>query len=352
MRARFPSSSAMLAMAVLLWACGSPTESGPAATPTTRYEVPEQTSDGWRTASAESTGMALERLEALLARVDGTFNHRIHSLLIVRHGRLVLEEYWPGWDLAPGTRDPIHREFDRETLHYVASVSKSITSMLAGIAIEEGAIGSVDDALFSFFPDYAELTDAAKAGVTLRTMLAFSSGLYWNEFEFGFDHPQDSHNQMFGAEDPIRYLLGREMVGQPGAAFLYNSGDTNLVGEIVRRATSSETLMDFLDQRLFGPLGINWWLGRSGCLRVPPVGSGRGLHPRWFLRGDAPGCQRPHSGLRLAGDYGLRFRGCSRAMHACLHLRPIQHAAGGNGPLQTWPGTSPGRLTPWSGPKA
>lgn len=64
----------------------------------------------------------------LTDRIARTEGHLLHSLVIVRDQKLVFEEYWPGVDLEPGTLNPVTRDFDRETLHYVASVSKSITS--------------------------------------------------------------------------------------------------------------------------------------------------------------------------------------------------------------------------------
>jgi CubicO group peptidase (beta-lactamase class C family) len=81
----------------------------------------------------------------LLDLISNTDNHMIHSLLIVKDQKLVFEEYWPGVDLEPGTLSPVARNFDRTTLHYVASVSKSITSALVGIALDQGLIGSVED---------------------------------------------------------------------------------------------------------------------------------------------------------------------------------------------------------------
>jgi CubicO group peptidase (beta-lactamase class C family) len=244
------------ALAALSLACESPAASVQENDPVSLYEIPEQAGDGWPTASAETVGLSIEALDRLTQRISTTPRHQIHGILIARHGQLVFENYWPGWDLTPGTRTTAFREFDRTTRHYAASVSKSITSIVTGIAVEDGSIESVDATLFSFFPDYAHLESEAKSRMTVGTLLSFSSGLDWNEFVYGFDDPRDSHFQMFRAEDPLGFLLGREVVAEPGTTFIYNSGDTNLLGEIVRRATSSGSFLDFLDARLFGPLGI------------------------------------------------------------------------------------------------
>ena len=243
---------------------------------------PPQTDDGWITASVDQVGMDPRPLVDLLDLVAGTENHLLHSLLIVRRQRLVFEQYWPGVDLDPATLNPVERDFDRTTLHYVASVSKSITSALVGIAIAQGHIGGVQDRLFSYYPEYAGLRTDANGRITLEHLLAFSSGYDWNEFLYDFGDTRDSHNQMFAASNPIEYLLGRPMVSEPGATFRYNSGDTNLLGEIVRRTTGSATLVDYAEQYLFAPLGITSyaWVRFTRAPAVTFASGGASLRPR------------------------------------------------------------------------
>jgi CubicO group peptidase (beta-lactamase class C family) len=218
--------------------------------------IPLQEQDGWETASLESVGLDPDPFRALLTLIDRTQDHFIHGILVVRNDRLVFEEYWPGVDMEDIGLNPVQRPFGYNTLHYVASVSKSITSALVGIALDRGLLGSVDDPLFWYFPEYGELKTVENEAVTLRHLLSFSSGFDWNEHVYGFDDPRDSHFQMFATEDPVRMLLSRPMVRAPGAAFHYNSGDTNLLGEIVRRESGAETLVAFAHEVLFGPLQI------------------------------------------------------------------------------------------------
>ncbi|MBT8396166.1 MAG: beta-lactamase family protein [Gemmatimonadetes bacterium] len=232
-------------------ACDSPT--GPEAD----LRRPKQTADGWTTASLSSVAMDADRVGNLLELIDATENHLIHSLLIAKDGRLVFEHYWSGVDLRPEDLVPVQTEFDRNTLHYVASVSKSVTSALAGIALDRGVVGSVEHLVFDFFPEHEDLRVGEAASVTLEHVLSFTSGFHWNEFVYGFDDPRDSHNMMFASTDPIRHLLGRPMDSEPGELFNYNSGDTNLVGEIVRRESGTSTLMAFSEEALFDPLQID-----------------------------------------------------------------------------------------------
>jgi CubicO group peptidase (beta-lactamase class C family) len=221
-------------------------------------------------------------LEDLLEMISGTPDHRLHSLLIVRNGKLVFEEYWPGTDLLPGSLEPVGRYFDRETLHYVASVSKSLTSALVGIARDRGLLDSVDMPVFEFFPEHASLENDANGNITLRHLLSFTSGYDWNEFVYGFGDPRDSHYQMFNTADPLGYLLARAVTTEPGAVFHYNSGDTNLMGEVVRRVTSSSTLVEFADANLFQPLGIeNYdWIRLPLDNVVTFASGGASLRPR------------------------------------------------------------------------
>jgi CubicO group peptidase (beta-lactamase class C family) len=243
---------------------------------------PRQTSDGWVTASVEAVGMDPAPLQALLDLISTTDNHLIHSILIVKDGKLVFEEYWPGTDLTPYSLAPVGRDFDRHTLHYVASVSKSITSALMGIASDQSLVGSIQEPVFSFFPEYEDLRGDENSQITLQHLLSFSSGYDWNEFVYGFDDPRDSHNQMFAAPDPMAFLLGRPVLTPPGSVFHYNSGDTNILGEIVRRASSSETLVAFADRYLFQPLGIVDfdWMRFPLAQEVTFASGGASLRPR------------------------------------------------------------------------
>jgi len=249
--------------------------------PANGIEPPARTGDGWETATLEQVGMDARPLLDLLGVIAGTDDHLIHGLVIARHGKLVLERYWPGVDLEPATLEPVPTAFDRETLHYVASVSKSLTSALAGIAWDRGLISDVADSLFAYFPEYGHLRTDDNGPIAVEHLLSFTSGYEWNEFVYGFDDPRDSHNQMFRTGDPIGFLLARPVTTEPGSVFHYNSGDTNLLGEIVRRAAAS-TLVDFAEQHLFQPLGIATytWIRFSLAPAVTFASGGASLRPR------------------------------------------------------------------------
>ena len=143
-------------------------------------------------------------------------------------------------------------------------------------------IGGVDDLLFAYFPEYTHLRREDNGQIALGHLLSFSSGYDWNEFVYGFDDPRDSHYQMFNTGDPLGYLLARPMTSDPGTEFHYNSGDTNLLGEIVRRSSASGTLVDFADLYLFDPLSIDTydWTSFPRATEVTFASGGASLRPR------------------------------------------------------------------------
>lgn len=250
----FSRSLAAITVALLVSGCDDIVETGVEYT----YESPQQTSDGWDTAALEEVGMDtvpfIELMNELLRRND----NNVQGILVARGEKLVFEEYFAGEDLDLSNLSDgiafIYREFDRTTLHCLASDSKTVTSVLLGIAIDQGLIAGTAETMFSFFSDYSNLSDPSKSQITLDNMLAMASGLPWNE-DYPFDDLRNDLTAMVFSEDPIAYVLSKSTVAAPGAQFIYNSGTTNLLGEVVRRA-SDVTLWEFAEQHLFDPLGI------------------------------------------------------------------------------------------------
>jgi CubicO group peptidase (beta-lactamase class C family) len=230
-----------------------PAACGPAPTST----IPPQTGDGWQTAAPAEVGLDATKLEEAAARIrDGTYQN-VHSLLVVKDGKLVFEEYFRGyrWSYSGDRFRGDLVDFDRETAHNLASVTKSFTSALVGIALDQGFIGGVNDRVFDFFPEYAHLQDGVKERITLEHLLTMTSGLAWNEMELPYDDTRNDLIQLFYVSDPIEYILAKPMVAEPGTDWYYSGGNTNLLGEAIRQATGQR--MDaFAAQYLFAPLGI------------------------------------------------------------------------------------------------
>jgi CubicO group peptidase (beta-lactamase class C family) len=289
---RRPAAIAAIAGIAALAACGdSPTDprTGPDPFPPAPddtlpyvYAVPERTGDGWETASLADVGLSESRLGRLIDLIRTGVYPRVHALLIVRDGRLVLEEYFNGLDFEAAVGDSIvgtWTAFDRDTPHNLASVTKSVTSTLVGIAIDRGLIASVDTAAYDFFPEHADLRDARKDSITLRHLLTMTSGLDWDEASHPYGDPRNDINALFSQSDPIRYILAKPAVDPPGTRWIYDGGGTNILGDVVRR-TSGMSLEQFADTHLFGPLGI---AQRAWVRLAPPVTYASGdlrLRPR------------------------------------------------------------------------
>jgi CubicO group peptidase (beta-lactamase class C family) len=198
----------------------------------------------------------------------------IRSLLVQRHGVLVAEEYFHG-----GAAD---------SLEQVWSVTKSVTSILIGMALEQGSLTSLDQTLAEFLTPIVDSLPQDKGRITLRQLLTMSSGLDWHEMDGG-----DEYNRWVTSGDMLQYVIDRPWVSAPGETFLYNTGGTHLLSAVFTVATGA-TELDFARQHLFGPLGItqsDWWTDERGYST-----GGMGLHLRardmvklgeLFLRGGA-----------------------------------------------------------------
>jgi CubicO group peptidase (beta-lactamase class C family)/penicillin V acylase-like amidase (Ntn superfamily) len=229
----------------------------PFCAPAQPYRVPEQTDDGWRTASLDEVGIDEKKVrEAINCIHDNTYEN-IHSILIVKDGKLVFEEYFSGYTW--GYDDDQYQgelvDFGIDTTHNLASVTKSFTSALVGIAIDRGFIRRIDEKVFAFFPEYANLNDERKDKITLEHLLTMTSGLEWNEMELPYSNTNNDLVQLFIVPDPIEYILAKPVVSEPGTAWYYSGGNTNLLGEVIREATGLR-MDDFAAEYLFTPLGI------------------------------------------------------------------------------------------------
>ncbi|HUY38166.1 MAG TPA: serine hydrolase [Candidatus Binataceae bacterium] len=202
----------------------------------------------------------------------------MHAVLVARHGKLVFEHYFTGADERLGR--PVGQvAFGPETRHDERSMTKSVTDLIVGIAIDRGWIKSVDQSVMSFFPEYADLLTPEKNRITLRNLLTMSSGLEWHEFDTPYTSDKNSEIRMDTAPDPYRYALEQPVAAPPGEIWNYNSGSTELLGAILRKATG-KPLDQLARSLLFEPLGIadvEWYKYAHGN---PSAAAGLRLRPR------------------------------------------------------------------------
>jgi len=226
------------------------------------YTVPEETGDGWQTASLSSVGMSTTRIESLVNKIINNTYTEVHSVVVVKNDRLVFEEYFPGHDFNYMGQNfhGDYIDFNRDTRHDTHSATKSFTSILVGIAIDKGLIQSVNDKIFDYFPDYSNLLDQQKEKITIEHLLTMSSGFQWNEWDVPISQSNHDIIRLIFASDPVYYVLSKPVVTEPGTSYYYNGGTVDLLGQIVKRASNME-VQSFSHTYLFGLLGItnyNW----------------------------------------------------------------------------------------------
>ncbi len=219
--------------------------------------TPVRTDDGWFTESPAGAGLDTARLVNLLRRIDEKEYRGIDGILIVKDGKLVFEKYFSGYDFEYTARDLRGRftRYDRNTMHNLASVTKSVTGILCGIAVDSGLIYGVHDKIRPYFPDYAALFTGGKENITVADLLTMSSGLQWNEQDVSIRSDSNDIIRLFQVRDPLSLILSKPLREKPGTKWYYNGGGTNLIGQIIQRR--SEIRLDrFAQKYLFDPLGI------------------------------------------------------------------------------------------------
>jgi CubicO group peptidase (beta-lactamase class C family) len=233
------------------------------------YREPLPEDDGWATAPAHRVGLdervlssGVDSILAIDAALDT--GPRIHSLLVARHGKLVLEEYFYGATAG--------------TPHDLRSASKSFTSLMAGIAMEHGAGFTMESPVLPFFTaaeGAADSGDPRKARITIGQLLTHTSGLACDDNDDS--SPGNEDTMQHRSEDWYDYTLRLPMSHDPGTTYSYCSGGVNLVGGVIAKTTGT-WLPEFFDRYVARPLGID----RYG-INLMPSGEGYaagGMHLR------------------------------------------------------------------------
>jgi CubicO group peptidase (beta-lactamase class C family) len=207
------------------------------------YQQPEKIGDGWETSSLKEEDIDSEKIDEMMHDILSGKDKNIHSILLIKNGKLVLEEYFYG--------------YNRDKLHFLASVSKSITSVLIGISIDQKLTADVETKAYEFFPQFTgtKWIDQ-KYPITLQHILTMAAGLDWESIKYSRRDLRHTTHQMYDSDDPIKFVLERNLIKAPGEKFYYNSGLTILLGGIVKN-TSGLYIDAFARQYLFTSLGIS-----------------------------------------------------------------------------------------------
>ncbi|RAH98211.1 serine hydrolase [Acuticoccus sediminis] len=206
----------------------------------------------------------------------------LHAVLVRREDETIVERYFPGQDYAWG-RDLGRVAFDETSLHDIRSITKSVVSLLYGIAQGRGDVPAPDTRLFNVFPEYGDLAaDPQRSAWTIGHALNMTLGIEWDE-DLPYTDPNNSEIAMERATDRFRFVLERPIVAAAGTTWRYNGGASALVGSIIERRSGMD-LFAYAERHLFGPLGITeveWMRGRDG---VPSAASGLRMTARDLAR--------------------------------------------------------------------
>src|SRR5216683_2678949 len=223
----------------------------------------------WQTSTPEEQGMSSAALARLL---DFRTTLSFDSLLIARHGRIVLDAYY-------GRRAA-------DLPHVMNSATKAVIGTLAAIAYKDGLLDRLNHPALEFFSDrsvaldlpggrsIADFDDKRKA-ITVQSLLDMTSGIDWTEQSKRLE----TFIEMERSPDWIKFILDRPMSATPGDIFNYNSGNSHLVSAIITKLTGMSAL-DYAKARLFGPLGIGASSWRHDPQGITTGGNGLSMLPR------------------------------------------------------------------------
>lgn len=187
------------------------------------------TSNELERCTPESQGVSTAAIQKFVDEAN-TSIHELHSLMLLRHGKVVAEGWW--------------HPYRPDRPHMLFSLSKSFTSSAIGLAVSEGRL-SVQDRVISFFPDdLPQAVDPNLAKMRVRDLLTMSSG-----------HAEDTTDRIQKHHDWVKAFLALPVENEPGTHFVYNSGATYMLSAIIQKVAGMK-LIDYLQPRLFAPLEI------------------------------------------------------------------------------------------------
>jgi CubicO group peptidase (beta-lactamase class C family) len=232
-----------------------------------REHAPPDLGDGWETANPSSEGMDVGLIRDLVEAIIAQEMTLTHSVLVARRGKLVVEEYFYG--------------FDRNTLHDMRSASKTVTSALIGLAIDRREISNAEAAALSFFPTYRQYAnwDERKARITVHDLLTMSSGLDANDSDPESVAAEWRYQDQTAQPDWTKFALDAPMIADPGSQIVYGGANPLILGGILQ-AVLEEPVEWFAHRYLFGPLGVHEYRFFHDPSGVLYGGGGMYMRPR------------------------------------------------------------------------
>jgi CubicO group peptidase (beta-lactamase class C family) len=240
--------------------------------------VPVSQSDGWATGDASSAGLDRAALKRMEQAITGGEFKKIGSILVARHGKLAYEAYFDG--SAGSLRD-------------TRSATKSITSMLTGIALDQHLLTGLDAKVVSYFQEKRPFAnpDPRKDAMTIEDLITMSSLMECDDWN---DYSRGNEERMYIIEDWVKFFLDLPIKGFPpwktkpqdspyGRSFSYCTAGVTTLGGVLEKATHAK-LADFAGKNLFGPLGIEHVQWAYSPLGLAQGGGGLQLESRDLLK--------------------------------------------------------------------
>ena len=239
----------------------------------------------WPVATPVSQSMNADSLQAFDdAIANGKYGY-VDGMIITRHGKLVYQKkYKHNYNKIYGDNAAIksglnqldpggpynyynawwHPYYRLTELHTLQSVTKTITSVIIGVATARKEFPDLSTTVLSFFDTlHVKNIDDRKRRLTIRHLLTMTAGFDWNE-NLSYSDPRNDCSQMEASFDWIRYVIDKPMALEPGQTFNYNSGASQLLSYIFRKATRKD-IEEYASQYLFSPLGIDHYFWK----RIP-----------------------------------------------------------------------------------
>ncbi len=223
----------VLSLVVLSEGCG------PSAADLASVDYTPVARDDWPVATPAEVGLDSAALARLYWRASNA--ETTYAVLVVKNGRLVAEQYYHGVDIDTPTN--------------LQSATKSVLSALVGIAVDDGCIPGVHVPVMDYFPELTDsIRDPRKLDITLEHLLQMRAGFQWEEAN------DQLFQLLYSGYRPV-HLATVELIRDPGAAMEYSNLSSHLAGIVLARACETD-LLDFANEHLFGPLGVEpgeWW---------------------------------------------------------------------------------------------
>jgi len=228
------------------------------------YTPPKAISDGWETNNINSLQIDTSLIHNFFSQI-ATAKHKLHSVLLIKNKQLIIEEY-----------------YDQNTIdkpHDLRSTTKSIRSILMGIAIDNGFVENINDPISKYLdkPAPTKNLDQRKDEITIKHLLTMSSGWDCNDMD---KKSKGQEDKVYKKNDWLQYTLNLPLINDPGSVSNYCTMGTVLIAEIISRA-SNMTIDQFAEKYLFQPLhikNIHW--GHTSNKEVIPAAKRLYMTPR------------------------------------------------------------------------